>query len=146
VASSALQLGDRVMNILDKGKVPLGARGVVVAINGQVIEVVFDNELISGTTLDNKYVSTKPSQQLIGRVLIAFYLHHHNNRLTTLRGATIGKSHVLNLTKRPQAPSGGGSGKGKGKKGGAAGKSGAANKKGGANTKKANVYDLLDDE
>jgi len=51
-----MELGDRVMNILDRGKVPLGARGTVVAMHGDLVEVVFDEELLSGTTLSGKYV------------------------------------------------------------------------------------------
>ncbi|SNX82446.1 probable KEM1 - multifunctional nuclease [Melanopsichium pennsylvanicum] len=48
------ELGDRVIMVQDSGNVPLSARGVVVGINSNSLEVVFDVPFLSGTTLGDR--------------------------------------------------------------------------------------------
>lgn len=69
-------LGDRVVNVLDSGKVPLFAKGTIVGINvldeKVSLNVVFDYPLINGNSL--------------------------NGRLRSTRGMVVEASHLLNLT------------------------------------------------
>ncbi len=69
------ELGDRVIMVQDSGNVPLSARGVVVGINSNSLEVVFDVPFLSGTTL--------------------------NDRCAPYKGAAVSFVSVLNLT-QPQ--------------------------------------------
>ncbi|KAF8340315.1 uncharacterized protein EI90DRAFT_2905979 [Cantharellus anzutake] len=68
-------LGDRVVMAQDSGGVPLCARGVVVGISNDLIDVVWDMQIISGTTL--------------------------NGRCSDYRGSSVPRSSCLNL-KDPQ--------------------------------------------
>ncbi|GAA6005367.1 hypothetical protein JCM11491_002675 [Sporobolomyces phaffii] len=69
------ELGDRVVLVVETGNVPLSAKGVVVGIQTNLIDVVFDVQFMSGTTL--------------------------GDRCSPYRGATVAPHSVLNLT-RPQ--------------------------------------------
>ncbi|KAF6767357.1 putative 5-3 exonuclease [Kalmanozyma brasiliensis GHG001] len=69
------ELGDRVIMVQDSGNVPLSARGVVVGINSDSLEVVFDVPFLSGSTL--------------------------GDRCAPYKGATVSFVSVLNLT-QPQ--------------------------------------------
>ncbi|CCF54627.1 putative KEM1 - multifunctional nuclease [Ustilago hordei] len=69
------ELGDRVIMVQESGNVPLSARGVVVGITSNALEVVFDVLFLSGTTL--------------------------GDRCAPYKGATVSFVSVLNLT-QPQ--------------------------------------------
>lgn len=47
-------LGDRVVTVVDSGNVPLCAKGVVIGIQTNLIDVVFDVQFMSGTTLGDR--------------------------------------------------------------------------------------------
>lgn len=49
--------GDRVVAVVESGNVPLSAKGVVIGIQANLIDVVFDVQFMSGTTLGDRYVS-----------------------------------------------------------------------------------------
>ncbi|GAA5965952.1 hypothetical protein JCM3765_004130 [Sporobolomyces pararoseus] len=66
-------LGDRVVTVVESGNVPLSAKGVVIGIQTNLIDVVFDVQFMSGTTL--------------------------GNRCSPFRGATVNRYAVLNLSK-----------------------------------------------
>ena len=72
------QLGDRIVYVQDSGKVPIAARGTVVgksrAARSTLLDIVFDMEFISGTTL--------------------------GDRCSPFRGQTVPAYSVLNLTDR----------------------------------------------
>ncbi|GAA5858509.1 hypothetical protein JCM8547_007340 [Rhodosporidiobolus lusitaniae] len=70
-------LGDRVINVSETGGVPLSAKGVVVSIQTNFIDVVFDVQFMGGTTL--------------------------GDRCSQYRGATVSRSAVLNLTEQQYA-------------------------------------------
>ncbi|WFD45347.1 exonuclease II Exo2 [Malassezia psittaci] len=65
-------LGDRVVNVLDFGTVPLGAKGTVVGLGTQSIDIVLDAPFLGGTNLQGV--------------------------CSEYRGATVGLADVLNLT------------------------------------------------
>jgi len=65
-------LGDRVIMAQDSGSVPLCARGVVVGLSNDSIDVIWDAQFISGTTL--------------------------NGRCTEYRGSSVPRNSCLNLT------------------------------------------------
>lgn len=69
------ELGDRVLAVADTGNIPMSARGVVVGVNSNSVEVVFDAPFLAGTTL--------------------------GGRCSAHRGATVSFAQVLNLT-QPQ--------------------------------------------
>lgn len=48
------QLGDRVITVAETGSVPLSAKGVVVGIQSQFVDVVFDVQFMGGTTLGGR--------------------------------------------------------------------------------------------
>lgn len=50
------QLGDRVITVAETGSVPLSAKGVVVGIQSQFVDVVFDVQFMGGTTLGGRSV------------------------------------------------------------------------------------------
>ncbi|GAA5976131.1 hypothetical protein JCM10908_005393 [Rhodotorula pacifica] len=66
------QLGDRVITVAETGSVPLSAKGVVVGIQSQFVDVVFDVQFMGGTTL--------------------------GGRCSNYRGATVSHWAVLNLS------------------------------------------------
>lgn len=66
------QLGDRVVNVLDFGSVPPAAKGTVVGLGTNSIDVVFDVPFLGGTSL--------------------------NGLCTNYRGAMVGLADVLNLS------------------------------------------------
>lgn len=72
VPEQEFHLGDRVINVLDFGFVPLAAKGTVVGIGANNVDVVFDAPFLAGTSLDGA--------------------------CSSYRGATVGRAHVLNLT------------------------------------------------
>lgn len=78
LSSQHFKVGDRVVSVLDYGKVNLFSRGTVISINSMVskvtLDVLFDVEFDSGTTL--------------------------NNRCETKRGLTVEAGSVLNLSVR----------------------------------------------
>jgi 5'-3' exoribonuclease 1 len=47
-------VGDRVVMVKDSGSVPLSAKGVVIGVNQKMLEVVWDIQLMSGSTLGNR--------------------------------------------------------------------------------------------
>ncbi|GAA5930973.1 hypothetical protein JCM1841_003667 [Sporobolomyces salmonicolor] len=65
-------LGDRVVTVVETGSVPLSAKGVVVGIQSNLVDVVFDVQFMSGTTL--------------------------GDRCSPYRGATVAPHAILNLT------------------------------------------------
>ncbi|WFD30621.1 exonuclease II Exo2 [Malassezia sp. CBS 17886] len=65
-------LGDRVINVLDFGAVPLAAKGTAVGIGTDSVDVVFDAPFLAGTTL--------------------------NGVCATYRGASVARNQVLNLS------------------------------------------------
>lgn len=79
LSAQRFNVGDRVVSILDYGKVPLYTRGTVVSIHSYVsrvqLDILFDVEIDSGNML--------------------------NNRLQTRRGLSVESNSVLNLS-RPQ--------------------------------------------
>lgn len=78
LSSQHFSIGDRVVSVLDYGKVNIFSRGTVISINSMVskvtLDVLFDVEFSSGTTL--------------------------NDRCETKRGMTVESGSVLNLTSR----------------------------------------------
>jgi hypothetical protein len=48
------RLGDRVVHVQDSGSAPIGAKGIVVGIDQNNIDVVFDVSFISGITLGGR--------------------------------------------------------------------------------------------
>ncbi|GAA6000306.1 hypothetical protein JCM10207_007950 [Rhodosporidiobolus poonsookiae] len=75
----SFSLGDRVITVAETGHVPLSAKGVVVGIQTNFIDVLFDVQFMGGTTL--------------------------GDRCSPYRGATVTRTAVLNLT-QPQFASG----------------------------------------
>lgn len=75
VPKQIFALGDRVVNVLDFGSVPLAAKGTVVGLGTHSIDVVFDAPYLGGTSL--------------------------NGLCSNYRGGTVGLADVLNLT-QPQ--------------------------------------------
>ncbi|GAA6063728.1 hypothetical protein JCM10212_001629 [Sporobolomyces blumeae] len=71
--------GDRVVTVVESGNVPLSAKGVVIGITGNLVDIVFDVQFMSGTTL--------------------------GDRCSPYRGATVAPHTILNLT-QPQFLSG----------------------------------------
>lgn len=53
--SQRFALGDRVIVVQDSGSVPLAAKGVVVGLNVDSVDIVWDVPFISGTTLGGRY-------------------------------------------------------------------------------------------
>ena len=47
-------LGDRVVTVVESGNVPLSAKGVVIGVQSNLIDVVFDVQFMSGTTLGDR--------------------------------------------------------------------------------------------
>ncbi|KAJ2999618.1 hypothetical protein HDV02_002387 [Globomyces sp. JEL0801] len=47
-------LGDRVIMTLDQGDIPLGEKGVVVGIDGESLDIIFDHVILGGSTLDDR--------------------------------------------------------------------------------------------
>ncbi|KAI3622886.1 exo2 [Malassezia furfur] len=72
VPTQHFQLGDRVVNVLDFGAVPPAAKGTVVGLGSNSIDVVFDAPYLGGTSL--------------------------NGLCSDYRGGTVGLADVLNLT------------------------------------------------
>ena len=48
-------LGDRVTMVQDSGGVPLSVKGVVIGLNGNSMDVVWDVHFMSGVTLGDRY-------------------------------------------------------------------------------------------
>ncbi|GAA6034942.1 hypothetical protein JCM8097_009377 [Rhodosporidiobolus ruineniae] len=67
-------LGDRVITVAETGSVPLSAKGVVVGIQTNFIDVVFDVQFMGGTTL--------------------------GDRCSPYRGATVTRTAILNLSQQ----------------------------------------------
>ncbi|CAG8482069.1 11267_t:CDS:10 [Paraglomus occultum] len=72
------RLGDRVVHVQDSGSAPIAAKGVVIGIDNNNIDVVFDVSFISGTTL--------------------------GDRCSPYRGMTVLNSSLLNLSYRQYGP------------------------------------------
>ncbi|KAI7933295.1 hypothetical protein MJO28_017740 [Puccinia striiformis f. sp. tritici] len=72
LGKQSFDLADRVTMVSDRGTVPISSKGVVVGINDKLIDVVFDNPFIGGTSL--------------------------SNRCEMYRGVSISPSTILNLT------------------------------------------------
>jgi hypothetical protein len=62
-------LGDRVVCTTDEGAVPLGAKGTVVGIDEDIIEVLFDIPLVGGTDLDGRCSVFRGKQCSFGGLL-----------------------------------------------------------------------------
>lgn len=54
VHSSKFELGDRVVHAGNTGPVPFGMRGTVITLHQDMAEVLFDEEFLSGTNLQNR--------------------------------------------------------------------------------------------
>jgi Xrn1 SH3-like domain len=50
------KLGDRVIMVQDSGRIPLCTKGVVIGIVDKMIDVVWDNAFIGGSTLGGRYI------------------------------------------------------------------------------------------
>jgi len=53
--SPGFSLGDRVMNLCDTGPIPFGLTGTVTGVVANLLEVVFDEEFLGGTNLDDRF-------------------------------------------------------------------------------------------
>jgi 5'-3' exoribonuclease 1 len=51
--------------VQDSGSIPLGIKGVVVGINNQSMDVVWDVPFMSGTTLGDRFVNSEIASSLI---------------------------------------------------------------------------------
>ena len=49
-----MRLGDRVANLMDFGAVEFGARGTVVGIEAEVLDILWDRPILGGTTLQSR--------------------------------------------------------------------------------------------
>lgn len=78
--------------VQDAGSVPLAAKGVVVGLNVDTVDIVWDNPFISGTTLSGRY----DSRNMFNAAL------HANDvlRCSEYRGSTLPMNSCLNLTNR----------------------------------------------
>ena len=56
LSNQKFNLGDRVVHVLNSGIVPLSAKGTVVGIENQYIDVVFDRTFMGGTSLNDRYI------------------------------------------------------------------------------------------
>ena len=56
--NQTFSLGDRVVMVRDSGSVPLAVKGVVVGINANSLDVVWDVPFMSGSTLGGRFVPT----------------------------------------------------------------------------------------
>ena len=65
------QLGDRVITVAETGSVPLSAKGVVVGIQSQFVDVVFDVQFMGGTTLGGRSVVFPPLRTTSDRLLMS---------------------------------------------------------------------------
>ncbi|ORZ37096.1 XRN 5'-3' exonuclease N-terminus-domain-containing protein [Catenaria anguillulae PL171] len=66
-------IGDRVLCVSDRGKAPLGAHGYVVGVEGEYVEILFDDTFMGGSNL--------------------------HGRCNDLRGLVVRKNELLNLSK-----------------------------------------------
>jgi hypothetical protein len=85
------EVGDRIAMVKDSGSVPLSIKGVVVGINANTLDVVWDVSFMSGSTLGHRFV-THPDRSTGDRRLTLFY------RCSQYRGATVEFHSCLNLT------------------------------------------------
>jgi len=44
------------MNLLDNGPIPFGLKGTVTGVVGNLLEVVFDEEFVGGTNLEQRFI------------------------------------------------------------------------------------------
>mgnify|MGYP006876475224 CR=1 FL=1 len=65
------ELGDRVITVAETGSVPLSAKGVVVGVQSQFVDVVFDVQFMGGTTLGGRSVVFPSSRTTSDRLLIS---------------------------------------------------------------------------
>jgi len=72
--NQSFSLGDRVTMVQDSGSVPLAAKGVVIGLNSNSMDVIWDVPFMSGTSLQN--------------------------RCSQYRGSTVSFNSCLNLTRR----------------------------------------------
>lgn len=81
-------LGDRVIMVQDSGGVPLCAKGVVVGLNDNSIDVIWDVPFLSGTDLSGRFAHSH-----------LFYLRFKQfARCSQYRGSTCQLNACLNLT------------------------------------------------
>jgi 5'-3' exoribonuclease 1 len=66
---STMIIGHRVVSISGTGTVPLGHQGILVGIEGESAEVVFDEEFIGGTTLSGKLKTRRGAIVLLRQLL-----------------------------------------------------------------------------
>jgi hypothetical protein len=52
--NQTFHLGDRVISTVDFGKVPVRSKGIVVGIQGSKVEVLMDEQIVGGTSLDGR--------------------------------------------------------------------------------------------
>ncbi|KAJ1550796.1 hypothetical protein HK096_004972, partial [Nowakowskiella sp. JEL0078] len=78
LSSQSFNIGDRVTHVPDTGSVPLGARGTVVGLEENLVNVVFDEPFLGGFNLDG--------------------------RCSELKGMTLPKQALLNLTNQQLLP------------------------------------------
>lgn len=54
--NQSFALGDRVVMVQDSGSVPLAVKGVVIGLNSNTMDVVWDVPFLSGTNMGDRYV------------------------------------------------------------------------------------------
>jgi 5'-3' exoribonuclease 1 len=89
-------LGDRIIVVVETGVVPLSAKGVVVGIQSNFIDAVFDVQFMGGTTLGDRFV-------LLSFPFPSFLTDLPPLSCSPYRGATVSRSAVLNLTQQQHA-------------------------------------------
>ncbi|KAI8802810.1 XRN 5'-3' exonuclease N-terminus-domain-containing protein [Cladochytrium replicatum] len=54
LSNQSFDLGERVVHVTDVGSVPLGAKGTIIAIDGHILDVIFDHTFLAGSNLDGR--------------------------------------------------------------------------------------------
>jgi hypothetical protein len=70
LTGQVFRLGDRVIMVQDSGGVPLCAKGVVVGLLDNNIDVVWDTPFIGGITLGGRYASSLAKEHLFTSILL----------------------------------------------------------------------------
>ena len=83
-------LGDRVTMVQDSGGVPLSAKGVVIGLNSNSMDVIWDVTFMTGTTLGDRYLDEDLASN--------WSLTEFFSRCSPYRGSTVQFSSCLNLS------------------------------------------------
>ncbi|KAJ3225329.1 hypothetical protein HK099_006974 [Clydaea vesicula] len=94
------RLGERIIHVSDIGSVPIGAKGTIIGIDGNYLEIVFDKGFLAATNLDNRTLNFMGKSNIDEGNNFSVRKHAHSYSLKSNMKSTAQVAAVKNVSSK----------------------------------------------